>query len=442
MKNIRLAGLVGLLCIFLLVGCGNKAGDNSISSSDNSGDVLQSQEMTTEQLHQYFRQAFDTKGNALDTPEQLALEVAEIKALAADAALPDNYEEQYEEWRTEQIHTMLEKLHSQYDEIIAGLPVGSGAIPGACYAERVDFDGDGLPELFVLSLEQMPNYDGPDAGLGFALELYQSDEDQVLKLGEEHITTGNYESVEICKTGTAFAVHVWHYWGRVDDGADDYYGIKDGKFQALDRLTRSDTDQEAEQCTYTASGTVISMTDYNSIQAKYAAPKAIASFEYTTPSISDRGILPEPSTDVLRRAAMIKVLDSSNAQYARLADMNGDGAEDLIVVVNGEYVPIFRICLWSDAEIQTVDLNQEGYINGLYQEKETGKIYVCYEGGAGPYSWHFYQRASEVIKISDEELSWEEYQTQRSRFELVEDLMDELPKYDTVEAVRQQLMGK
>lgn len=474
MKNIRLAGLVGLLCIFLLAGCGNKARDNSISGSDNSGNVSQSQEMTTEQLHQYFQQAFGTKGNALDTLEQLALEVAEIEALAADANLPDDYEEQYREWRAEEIHTMLENLHSQYDEIIAGLSVGSGAIPGACYAEQVDFDGDGLPELFVLSLEQMPNYDGPDAGLGFALELYQSDEGQVLKLGEEHITTWNYESVEICKTGTASAVHVWHYWGRVDDGADDYYGIKDGKFQALDRITRSDTDREAEQCTYTENETLISMTDYNNIQAKYTAPKAIASFEYTTPSIKDRGILPEPSTDVLRRAAMVEALrNTSGLKYAKLIDTNKDSIEELVVLYeleNQDYgnKHYFRVFSWNDKELHAVDLNKApdqeitNYLElgfdeyGIHKKKDSGNIYMKYSGeiagGWGGtlfingtdfkfYDEPFFPSDPESDYDGDWETDYKKYEADLNQYEAIEEISLWQNDYtSTIEAVRQSLI--
>lgn len=54
MINIRLAGWMGLLCVFLLTGCGNKSGDTSISGSDSSGDVSQFQEMTTEELEPVF----------------------------------------------------------------------------------------------------------------------------------------------------------------------------------------------------------------------------------------------------------------------------------------------------------------------------------------------------------------------------------------------------
>ena len=226
MKNFCLTGLIILLCFGLLAGCGGK-----------NPDLSQPQEISTEELHQYFQQAFDTKGSAIDTPEQLALELSEVEALADTAALPEDYEEQYKVWRAGQIKAMLEKLYAEYDEIIADLPQNSGPIPGACYAERIDFEHDGIPELFILMLKPIPNYDGMDAGLTFAIQVYGlTPSGHAEKIGEENLDASVYDSIGLCKSGEAAFINAWHYAGKIDVGTNDYYGIKDGQFTVVDNI--------------------------------------------------------------------------------------------------------------------------------------------------------------------------------------------------------------
>lgn len=475
MKNIRLAGVVGLLCIFLLAGCGNKTGDNSISGSDSSGDVSQSQEMTAEQLHQYFRQAFDTKGNALDTPEQLALELSEIENLSVDTTLPEDFEAQYKQWRTKQVEALLKPLYAEYDKIIAGLSLNSGPIPGACYAEYIDFEYDGIPELFVLSLEQIPNYDGMDSGLSFVMEVYGSNGEHTEKLGEEHISAWISDSVGLCKSGKLTTLHAWHYAGKGDDGSDDYYGIKDGIFTAIDRVSRSDPAGSwinENDYDYTSFDKTVSMDEYLAVQSKYSETDIIASLDYTTPLVNSRGILPAPSSDVLRRAALLEALNNiSGLKYAKLLDTNKDNVEELIVLYAGNNQGYgeryyFRVCSWNGEEVQSVDLNKvtDPEITaclglgtyGIYREKTSGNIYMKYSveiaGGWGGtlfinetdfkfYSEPFFPSDPESDYDDDWEADYKEYEADLNQYEAIEEINLYMNDYaSTISAVRQSLM--
>ena len=437
MKKMYLSCFLISLCLAILASCSKQpSGSDSLGSSSN---ISQIQEISSSDLYQYFQQAFDTTGNALDTPEQLNLELAEVKVLIGTDALPNDYEKQYKEWRSKQIETILEKLYKEYDGIITDLPQNSGPIPGACYAEYIDFMYDGIPELFILSLERIPDYDGVDAGLRFAMEVYGFADGNVERLGKEYVDSWAGDSVGLCKDGESSFIHIWHYAGNGDDGSDEYYSIKDGAFSAVDRITRYDPGgawMDESNYAYTSFENSISMEEYQSILSKYSETEVFASLEYTTPSITNRGILPSPSPDVLRRAAMLNALNYSSAQYACLADMDGDGIEDL--VTQESY--IFHTYIWDGTTLQAIDLCQRGgMIYGIYKEKSTGKVYVAYEDPI--ITAYYFERVSEVVTIDEDTYSFEGCYTEiDNRFEKIADDDVLFDNYEAIEAVRLQLL--
>lgn len=436
--NISLLSIA--LCFILLVSCSSQQSPSagSSSSSTSASDISQLREMTTDELHQYFQQAYDAKGNALDTPEQVALELAEIKAQAGNALLPEDYEEQYKEWRSEHISDLLTALYEGYDKITTDLGLFDGINSGAAYADRIDFDQDGIQELLLISLTPAIDAGGINGWDGSVM-LYTGEAGHAQPCGGETISLPPfYHSDYDPKTISLVQNEGRTYIRRLDaegrDIFDTYYGVNDGVISVVDEIS-------AGEDFHLSNGNEITFEEYEAIQAKYTDEVVILADTSSMMPVRNRGTLPELSSNALRRIALLTSLDQSNAQYARLADMDGDGIDDLLTVVNGANLPFFRVFVWNESELQVIDLNQEmDYIDGVYREKENGKIYICYSGGAGPFSWYFYERVGEVIKISEEELSWEECEAKRSRFELVEDLMFELPKYETVEAVRQQLM--
>lgn len=438
--KLNMLGLSLLLCFTILAGCSSQqpADNDSLNPPTSESDISQPQEMTMDELHQYFKQVFDTKGNALDTPEQLALELSELRSLTTAAALPEDYEAQYKAWRVEQVGILLKNLQSEYEQIIAGASLYDGIHAGVAYADYVDFEGDGVKELFLLSLS--PEIDGSEIKWSCSIEIYNGVSGHAEAYNNEtvicpYLRRSDYDakSISLVQCQNRTYIHTNDTEGRNIE--DTYYGIGNHSIIIVDNTF-------ASEGTWSSSNQEISLDEYEAIHAKYTDVISLATNNSVIP-VQNRGILPELSSEAQKRLAFLETLETCHPQYARLADMDGDGVEDLIVVVDGEHLPFFRILLWNGSELQTINLDQEmDYIDGIYQEKTTGKIYVCYSGGVGPYSWYFYERVSEVIKISEEELSWEECQAKRDSFELVENLMWELPRYDTVETVRQQLITK
>lgn len=414
MKNIRLAGWMGLLCVFLLTGCGNKSGDTSISGSDSSGDVSQFQEMTTEQLHQYFQEAFDTKGNALDTPEQLALEVAEIEALAADAALPDNYEEQYEEWRTDHIEALLETLQGEYDQIVAGLSLFDGVNSGAAYADCIDFDQNGIPELLLVSLSA--EIDGGEIyGWSGSLELYGESSGHAQTIGTGNIGLppfyhSDYDPKKISlvqREGRTF-IHTLDTEGR--DIFDCYYSVENGMVKVADETYSGELN-------ISSSGQDVTYEVYESIHNQYTDEVVILADTSSASPVHTRGILPELSSSSKQRLSFLDILSHDNIKYAKLLDFDQDGNEDLIVVEKSADRYIYCVYAWNGTEVERTPfenmyfgLDIEG---GIYRKKSDGALYLyCNDFTDGAYdtTYQFSNLTdSDIISTEDYEHIQEEY---------------------------------
>lgn len=471
MKQIFRIGSIAILCICLLVGCGGrKESTGSINDTKDSNiSQIQNQEMTAEELYQYFQQIFDAKGNALDNPEQLAMELAEVKAIAVDTSLlPEDYEAQYKEWRKGYVESLLKTLQDEYDKIVAEVPLYDGVNAGAAFAEIIDFQSDGIGELFILNL----SWESPLYEWTCSMEVYGEDSGHVTQYGKMSLPLmyyrgGDLKSITFAQNDGHMYVHAHDEQGQ--NIFDYYYRVKEKTVTIADETSCVRMDDGWQ---YSSSQTEVAPEVYYTVGERYTEGMAIintASMDSIMP-IQNRGILPELPPDVQPRNAFLGVLETSAAQYACLADMNGDGDEDLVTVENitkqneytgGTYsVPIFRAYTWDGSALQVIDMNQAeaSTIDGIYREKSTGKIYVCNSGGVGPFHWDYFERISECIKISMEDyndpddsysdeyggyypIDWDAYSAAINRFELVENLSYDLPKYDSLEAVRQQLMG-
>lgn len=434
--------IIATLCLFLLAGCSAPAEEKAQAEPETKAEKLPVvQELTAVELQQYFEKAYKSKGNYLNTPEQLALEVAELETLTADAVLPEDYEAQYQTWRSEKVTNVLEEIQASYQEILEGLSQYSYPIPGACYADYVDFEGDGCPELLVVSLEEIPDYTG-DGGLQPVLEVYASKQGEIKKIGEEHSYSWAYDSVGQCEGGQETFINISHNDAKGDSGLLEYYGVKDGRFKLLDQIsyfnTTWDLGEESESIyDYTSFDKAISTEEYESIRSKYSETQFFISFYYTMPTVESRGILPEPSPDLSRRAAMIETLDNSNAEYVCLADMDGDGVEDLVTLENYS----FHTYIWDGTTVHAVDLSQRGgEVYGIYKEKSTGKIYVAYEDPI--VTAYYFERVSEVVTIDEDTYSFDGcYAEIEDRFEKIVGNDTLWENYATVESVRDQLLS-
>ena len=475
MKRHFFLKLIAALCLFLLAGCGAPAEEKAQAEPETKGEETPVvQELTAVELQPYFEKAYEAKGNCLDTPEQLALELTELEVLTVDAALPVDYKAQYQTWRSEKVTNVLEEIQASYHEILADLPQYSYLIPGACYADYVDFEGDGYPELLVISFEKIPNYTGIDNCLQAVLTVYASKQGETEKIGEGHSYSWAYDSVGLCKGEQETFVHIRHYAGRGGDCADEYYGVKDGCFLLLDHVSCFDSTWEgkSDNYVYTSFEEDISAEKYQTIVQKYFETEDIVSLDHSTPIVDNRGILPEPSPDLFRRAAMLESLDHTDGLiYAKLID------ENTLVVLHkdgsSDYQHYFCIYSWDGAEIQTIELNKVSDPDITYyletgftgyeicKEKTTGTIYYKYGGeiaggwcGALFINADDYQFCGEPSFPSDGDTSdwsesdWNEfeaeekkYEENNNRFETIEKIIPDLNDYANVlDEVRQQLI--
>lgn len=455
-----------ILFLFLLAGCGapaEKAPEPEAAPQEEPEETPEVQELTAIELQGFFEKAYEAKGNCLETPEQLALEVAELETLTADTALPEDYEAQYKDWRAEKVNSILEPIQAKYDEFIAELPQSSGPIPGACYADYVDFEGDGCPELLVIFLEEDPNYDGYDDGFQGVVTVYAFREGDIKKIGEELMDFWSPGSVGLCKAGKLMFLHMF-YGYESQNTWDGYYSVKDGLFSALDIVERCDPmGAWIGNYEYTSFDKSISEGEYNSIQSKYSETEPLVSFHYTNPSVHSRGILPEPSPDVLHRAAMLEALNDTDylydVKYARFIDFDQDSNDDILIICNRDEERIydaFKILLWKDKNAEFASLyqysidpnNYDGFseIEGICREKSTGDLYVSYymrEDDSG-YECGAFENMSKYIIYNDteDELSREDLEPQYEWIEKIDWYDVYMGVYrDTVETVRQQLIA-
>lgn len=208
-----------ILSFFLIaaVGCsnshseeGNMPPETKVEATDSTQDTTKSEPepdaeptppktANAEELRQLFEQAYTTGNSRSQEPEQIAAEFSVIQELAFEIplALPSDTEVQYIEWRNMTIAAIIEAENdmlkasynkliadcTRYDERVAGLWEST---PGLFYADRMDFDGDGVMELLLAYLERKSGVDGePDCFADVTVEVYGNDPDgSAIKYGE------------------------------------------------------------------------------------------------------------------------------------------------------------------------------------------------------------------------------------------------------------------
>lgn len=412
MNRIYKGGIVVYLCLWLLSGCGTPSADSSDVKSE-SEDTPQLQELTAEELHQYFQQAFDVKGNALDTPEQLALELAEIETLAADVTLPEDYETQYRDWREGHIESLLKTLQEEYDQIISGLSLFDGVNSGAAYADCIDFDQNGIPELLLLSLSA--GIDGSEIyGWNGSIELYREDSGHAQMIDANSIVFPPFyhsdydaKTISLVQNEGYTLIHVLDTEGR--DVFDYYYSIEDGTVKVADETYSGELN-------ISSSGEDVTYEVYEAIHNKYTDEIVILSDTSSISPVRTRGVLPELPPASKQRMSFLDVLTSGKIKYAKLLDFDQNGNDDLIVIEKSADRYIYCVYSWNGNEVERIPfenmyfgLDIEG---GIYRKKSTGELYLhCNDFTDGSYdSTDYFSNLtdSDIISTEDYEHIWEE----------------------------------
>lgn len=479
MKRLFLLILSSALLFSTLIGCSTQSRGEKTVPPSLPPETSQPQEMTQGELYAAFQQAYDSCGGSLSQPsEQFSAELDALQGIlsASTAIFPENYQMQYEEWRTEKLAALEEEaaqLKEAYAKVIASRPLYSYVTTGLCHADYIDFDNDGKQELLLLTLSA-----GMEEGISITIEVYGEAQGHAEKYGEESVYLESFQEISMALVKNGDCTYIRSYClpdGMANGDQYSYFGIDNGTLTMIDTTSiYHDNPGTGYEVSYYSAETVITEDQYNAIHAKYTGETIILSFVgYGSQELTiNRGILPELSSDIQYKDALLKALDEErDILYAKLIDMDQDGIEDLLTFrKKSEYGKSFRLYSWDGTGIQTLDLDQttdeeiNGYLQigfhdfGIYRERSTGKLYVNY-GGEIVGGWGgelFIRNASDFTFYgapffgSGEDIIEEEYLAQvqeyedtlDNRFETVETFtmfyLDD-PLSETIESVRQKL---
>jgi len=245
------------LCAILLL-C------NLSACSDSSGEPVETppptvqktpQALSPAELEELFEKVFDSDGDPQSQEtEQIALELSALKELADAGTLPQDYETRYNRWREEKIAALeaekLERLKKEY----CGLLLENKELAAAWdngwpyYADYVDFDGDGTPEvLTVVRTCAEENYaTGESYEDEIFVRVYGRKEGKPELLYETNCYVG-YSNGYVCLRQPAGSSIKYlevdehpdegiHYM----DGLRSFYELTDGEWQEVDHFRYGD----------------------------------------------------------------------------------------------------------------------------------------------------------------------------------------------------------
>ena len=263
-----------------------------------------------EGLPTLFQTAFDSYSNGqVAQDDRLSAEITLLKQLVGEASFPWDgvYGSKYLSWREALIETMTEQLIIEYEEIIAERTLYEAsyniyeAYPyitnGLYYAGYHDFDGNQLPELLLVTLEEVPSNDSHPEYTAI-LEIYGEKEQKVVKYGSESIYMpyGEY-SVELKRCQDNFVVY-YSYHGYSSAAGEEvkYYGVQDKQLWLVDDLRMQSyfineytRDYEYE---YYNGNNKITSKEYTEILQKYVSEIHI--YDNECYEKGDHGVLTEP----------------------------------------------------------------------------------------------------------------------------------------------------
>ena len=263
-----------------------------------------------EGLPTLFQTAFDAYSNGqVAQTDRLAEEITMLKKLVSEASFPWDgvYGSKYLSWRENLIEAMKEQLIIEYEEIIAERTLYEAsyniydAYPyitnGLYYAGYHDFDGNQLPELLLVTIEEVPSNDSHPEYTAI-LEIYGEKDQKVVKYGSEsvYMPYGEY-SVELKRCQDNFAVYYsYHGYSSGAGAISKYFGVQNKQLCLVYDLSMQSyfineytRDYEYE---YYNGNNKITSEEYSEIRQKYVSETRIYYNECYEKG--DHGVLTEP----------------------------------------------------------------------------------------------------------------------------------------------------
>lgn len=272
--------------------------------------VAEEKEKFEEGLPALFQTAFDSYSNGqVPEADRLAVEITLLKKLVSEAAFPWDgvYGSMYLSWRGTLIETMTEQLIIEYEEIIAKRTIYEAnynvfenypyVVNGLYYAGYHDFDGNQLPELLLVTLEEVPSNELHPEYTAI-LEIYGEKDQKVVKYGSESIYMpyGEY-SVELKRCQDNFVVYYsYHGYSSGAGAISKYFGVQNKQLSLIYDLSMQSyfineytRDYEYE---YYNGNNKITSEQYSEILQKYVSETRIYYNECYEKG--DHGVLTEP----------------------------------------------------------------------------------------------------------------------------------------------------
>ena len=302
-----------VLLLFTLVGCSSGTGNQLEDEKDSEASPsiipieVQIPELSKEELYQQFQTIFDACGASLTSSnEQIAAEYSRLDDLAANMPeFPADYATLYDEWRSAFVSDLLEENEAvikEYGEIISSLPLYSEGVPGLwesvnglCYANYVDFEGDGRTELLLIALA--PNTIDP--GGTFTVTIYGNSNGHAKKIFENtYYHDFGEQSISLFKNNGRTYIGHYHWGGGTGlPIGNDYYTMENEVLSLCDSIQIIPIPYEEGSGYYSVFrsfyDTELTEEQYNSIIEKYTEEEVLLKINEWNVSF-ERGILTAP----------------------------------------------------------------------------------------------------------------------------------------------------
>lgn len=160
MKKFLISGICMVFLLCMLASCGGGTEGGSVENGEAEPPQEEAEEpklLSQAELETLFQKVFDSDGDIQSQEDtQITAELSAVKEAADADTLPEDYETLYRSWREGQVtawETEVEQLKADYKKMLLADTDLTAAweMDKACYADYIDFDGNGIPELLTVT---------------------------------------------------------------------------------------------------------------------------------------------------------------------------------------------------------------------------------------------------------------------------------------------------
>lgn len=276
MKKFLISGIYMVFLLCMLASCGGGTEGGSVENGEEAEPPQEEAEapklLSQAELETLFQKVFDSEGDIQSQEDtQITAELSAVKEAADADTLPDDYETLYRSWREGQVtawETEIEQLKEDYKKMLLADTDLTAAWDAnkACYADYIDFDGNGISELLTVTRTWVTN--SLDT---VTVRVYGSQDGVVTELANLPFSLSkNWEGmtdyrdycwIRVFKNGDDHQRYLGIYTEDTaltrNSGEYAYYTIKDGKWTLDGGFVSCNFDREG----YVTGGVALYTTD-------------------------------------------------------------------------------------------------------------------------------------------------------------------------------------